>query len=161
MVKLYLSVVDALLKLVSFLVITMMASMAILAFYQVLTRFILHAPSPWTEEVLRREMIWLISLSISLGFRQGLHICVNTLHSLSGKKIRYFLHSIVAGLSIAFFSVIVWQGWKLSYGVRFQTFSSIDLSMFWAYLAIPVGATISIITLIAYYLELISEHREG
>lgn len=161
MVKLYLSVVNSVLKLVSFLVIAMMASMAILAFYQVLTRFIFHAPSPWTEEVLRREMIWLISLSISLGFRQGLHICVNTLHSLTGKNTRYFLHSIVVCLSIAFFSVIAWQGWQLSHGVRFQTFSSIELSMFWAYLAIPVGAALSIITLIAYYLELISERREG
>jgi TRAP-type C4-dicarboxylate transport system permease small subunit len=40
----------------------------------------------------------------------------------------------------------------MAWRVRFQTFASLELSMTWAYAAIPVGAAFSSIALVANFL---------
>lgn len=149
----YIRFADALAKLASFSLTTIMFIMVILAFYQVLTRFIFHDASPWTEEILRRAMIWMVALGLALGFRHGAHISVDVMARLENRLIKLMLPKVVFIISLIFLLSIVWLGSDMAYRVRFQTFGSLDISMFWAYLAIPVGAALSVITLIAHSLS--------
>jgi len=41
----------------------------------------------------------------------------------------------------------------LTYRVRFQTFASLDISIAWAYAAVPVGAALAIVAVIAQHLD--------
>lgn len=134
-------------------VIILMAVMVALGFFQVATRFILHEPSPWTEEVLRRGMIWMIALAMSLGFREGLHISVSLIQRVSGRATRAAVDALVFAASAFFFLFVAWVGYDMAVRVRFQSFASLELSMYWAYLAIPVGAGLSLVALVAHYVD--------
>lgn len=144
---------DALAGGASVLLITVMLVMVILAFYQVLTRFIFHDASPWTEEILRRAMIWMVTLGLALGFRHGAHISVDVIARVQNHVVRRLVPPTVFIISLVFLLTVVWLGSDMAYRVRFQTFGSLDISMSWAYAAIPVGAALSVITLIAHYLS--------
>ncbi|MBP6018586.1 MAG: TRAP transporter small permease [Burkholderiaceae bacterium] len=144
---------DALAGFTSLLLTVIMLIMVALAFYQVLTRFIFHDASPWTEEILRRAMIWMVTLGLALGFRHGAHISVDVIARVQNRLVQRVVPPTVFIISLLFLLTVVWLGSDMAYRVRFQTFGSLDISMFWAYLAIPAGAALSVITLIAHYLS--------
>lgn len=134
-------------------VIVLMVIMVALGFFQVVTRFILHEPSSWTEEILRRGMIWMIVLAMSLGFREGLHISVNLIQRVPSRVARAAVDALVFMASAFFFGFVAWVGYEMAVRVQYQTFASLELSMYWAYLAIPVGAGLSLVALIAHYVD--------
>ncbi|MGX5649529.1 TRAP transporter small permease [Hydrogenophaga borbori] len=130
----------------------LMGAMALLGFFQVATRFVLHEPSPWSEEFLRRAMIWLVAIGLSIGFRYGSHICVDVINRVRAAWLRAFVRSSVFLLSLVFLVTVAWIGTDMAWRVRFQSFASVELSMTWAYAAIPVGAAFAAIALIAQFI---------
>jgi C4-dicarboxylate transporter, DctQ subunit len=135
------------------LVLTLlMGSMAIIGFYQVATRFVLHEPSPWSEELLRRVMIWMVAIGLSIGFRYGSHICVDVINRVRATWLRSVVRHAVFMLTFVFLVTIAWIGTDMAWRVRFQSFASLDISMTWAYAAIPIGAAFAAIALVAQYI---------
>jgi TRAP-type C4-dicarboxylate transport system permease small subunit len=68
---------------------------------------------------------------------------------------------IITVSSLAFLSVLVWFGADLVWRIRFQTFSSVDLSMAWAYAALPVGAGLAMLSVVAQHFDPINEELES
>ena len=52
------------------------------AFYQVIARFVLHAPADWSEVLTRALLIWTVLLGVALAFRHGAMISVELLRNL-------------------------------------------------------------------------------
>jgi len=50
---------------------------SVLGLWQVAARFILEQPSSWTEEVMRRLLIWMVMLGTVAAFRQGALVSVD------------------------------------------------------------------------------------
>jgi C4-dicarboxylate transporter DctQ subunit len=139
-------------RVTAFLLTVLMGLMAVIGFYQVLSRFVLHEPSSWSEEVLRRTMIWMVAIGLSIGFRHGAHICVDVINRVRSAKIREVIRWSVFGVTLVFLLILFILGCDMAWRVRFQTFASLELSMTWAYAAIPVGAALSAIALVANFL---------
>ena len=59
------------------IVAPLMALMSLLVFLQVVSRFVLHIPMPWIEELLRISFIWTIMLSASIGIKRKAHLGVS------------------------------------------------------------------------------------
>ncbi len=57
--------------------------MSCLGLYQVLVRFVFNQPSPWSEELIGRLLIWAVALGIVAGFRQGALVSVDLMLRLS------------------------------------------------------------------------------
>jgi TRAP-type C4-dicarboxylate transport system permease small subunit len=131
-----------------------------LGLWQVLTRFILSQPSSWTEEVMRRLLIWCVMLGVVVAFRRGALVSVDLMLRSSRGAWRRLVRGLIAAVSLAFLAVIVWYGIDLAWRVRFQTFASIELSMAWAYAALPTGALLSIVAVVAQYLDPMNEELE-
>jgi len=127
----------------------LMGLMVVIGAYQVLSRFVLHNPAPWSEEVLRRAMIWMVALGLSIGFRYGAHISVDVIDRVRIAWVRRLVRWAVFSTTCVFLGMLVWLGADMAWRVRFQTFASVEFSMSWAYLAIPVGAALSLIALLA------------
>lgn len=131
---------------------TLLAVISCLGLWQVAARFILSQPSVWTEEVMRRLLIWCVMLGVVVALRQGVLVCVDlALRVTKGtwhQAVRLFVALVTAG----FLATICWFGVSLAWRVRFQTFASLDVSMAWAYAAVPVGAALAIVAVIAHYL---------
>jgi TRAP-type C4-dicarboxylate transport system permease small subunit len=131
-----------------------------LGLWQVLTRFLLSQPSSWTEEVMRRLLIWCVMLGVVVAFRRGALVSVDLALRLSRGAWRRALRALIAAVSLAFLAVVLWYGIDLAWRVRHQTFASIELSMAWAYAALPVGAALSMLAVLAQWLDPMNEELE-
>jgi TRAP-type C4-dicarboxylate transport system permease small subunit len=124
----------------------MLAVAASLGFWQILTRFVLEQPSEWTEVLIRFSLIWMVFMGIAAAFRQGAMVCVDVLYRWSGARTRRFLDWAVAAVSIALLLLIVWIGWDYAQRGKVQSVAGLEeISMFWAYLAMPVGSVFAIL----------------
>lgn len=131
----------------------LLAVVSAMGLWQVVSRFMLHEPSTWTEEAMRRLLIWMVMLGTVAAFRQGALVSVDLMHRLARGWWRVLVTTVIAVVTFVFLGVLLWFGIDLAWRVRFQTFASMDLSMAWAYAALPVGALLSMLAVVANLLD--------
>ena len=119
-----------------------------LAMYQVATRFVLGSPSTWSEVITRAAMIWSVFLGAAPAFREGGMIAVELVQRALPPRLGLWLHQTSLALSILFFGVLFWQGWAMVERVASQRLAALDISIGWAYAALPVGAVFTILALL-------------
>jgi TRAP-type C4-dicarboxylate transport system permease small subunit len=132
----------------------MMAIASALGLFQIITRFILESPAEWTEVLIRFSLIWMVFLGIPAAFREGAMISVDVLYRWGSPGMKRFLDWAVSVASLALVAVIIWWGWSYAQRGKVQSMIGLeDVSMFWAYLAMPVGAAFSVISIIGNWLD--------
>lgn len=131
----------------------LLAGIACLGMWQVTSRFVLSQPTTWTEESMRRLLVWMVMLGVVVAVRKGALVSVDLMLRLSSGTWRRVVRAIITGVHLSFFAVLVWFGMDLVWRVRFQTFASMELSMAWAYAAMPVGAILGIVATLAHHLD--------
>lgn len=131
----------------------LLAIVSCLGLWQVAARFLLQQPSSWTEEAMRRLLVWMVALGIVAAFRQGALVSVDLMLRVSRGGWRRLVRGAITITNLLFLSVLVWFGVDLVQRVRFQTFASMDLSMGWAYAALPVGAMLAMVAVVAHHLD--------
>ncbi|MEO7242863.1 MAG: TRAP transporter small permease [Variovorax sp.] len=132
----------------------MMVIAASLGVFQIITRFILERPAEWTEILIRLSLIWMVFMGIPMAFRQGAMVSVDVLHRWSGPRWRRWLDAIVSMAALTLIGIIVWWGWQYALRGRVQTMAGLEsLTMFWAYLALPVGGLFSVVGILANWAD--------
>lgn len=125
-----------------------------LGVWQIVTRFVIERPAEWTEVLIRFSLIWMVFLGIPQAFRIGAMVSVDVLYRWSGARMKRVLDAMVAVAALILIAVIVWVGWDYAQRGRVQTVIGLeDVSMFWAYLALPVGGVFSAIAIIGNWLD--------
>jgi TRAP-type C4-dicarboxylate transport system permease small subunit len=132
----------------------MLAIAASLGMWQIITRFILERPAEWTEVLIRFSLIWMVFLGIAQAFRVGAMVSVDVLYRWSGQRMRRVLDAAVALAALALIAILVKVGWDYALRGRVQTVIGLeDVSMFWAYLSMPVGGLFSAIAVLGNWLD--------
>jgi TRAP-type C4-dicarboxylate transport system permease small subunit len=132
----------------------MLAIASSLGVFQIITRFVLERPAEWTEVMIRFSLIWMVFLGIPLAFRQGAMVSVDVLYRWSKPGMRRVLDWVVCIAALALMAVVLWWGWDYANRGKVQSMIGLeDVSMFWAYLAMPVGAVFSAIGIIGNLLD--------
>jgi TRAP-type C4-dicarboxylate transport system permease small subunit len=132
----------------------MMALAATLGMFQILMRFVLEQPAEWTEVLIRFSLIWMVFLGIPAAFRQGAMISVDVLYRWSSAATRRILDWVVFAAAMVLMAVLLWWGWDYAQRGSVQTMAGLEsVSMFWAYLAMPVGAVFCVLGLIGNLLD--------
>ena len=127
---------------------------ASLGMFQIVTRFVLEQPAEWSEILIRISLIWMVFLGIPAAFRQGAMVSVDVLYRWSPPRIKRILDWVVCAAALALIAVIVWWGWDYAQRGSVQTVIGLeDVSMFWAYLALPVGGVFSVIAIFGNWLD--------
>ena len=132
----------------------MLVVAAALGVYQIFTRFVIESPAEWTEVLIRFSLIWMVFLGIPAAFRQGAMVSVDVLYRWSSPGVKRLLDWVVAAAALVLIGVIIWWGWD--YAKRGQVQSMIGLegvSMFWAYLAMPVGGLFAAVGIVGNALD--------
>lgn len=132
----------------------MLAIASALGVFQVFTRFVLEQPAEWTEVLIRFSLIWMVFLGVPMAFRQGAMISVDALYRAVPPRLQRVLDLVIALAALALMLIILW--WGSDYAIRgsVQTMAGLEsLSMFWAYIAMPVGAVFSLLSIVAHYLD--------
>ncbi len=140
----------------------MLAIAASLGIWQIVTRFIIERPAEWTEVLIRFSLIWMVFMGIPLAFRLGAMVSVDVLHRLSGPRTRRALEAVAAIASLVLMAVVIIVGWDYAQRGRVQTMAGLEeISMFWAYVALPVGGVFSSIAIIANWIEPVRAELEN
>lgn len=152
---------DALLKLergstalATVLACAMLVVAASLGIWQIVTRFVIERPAEWTEVLIRFSLIWMVFLGIPVAFRIGAMVSVDVLYRWSGRRLRRLLDAMVALAALGLIGVTIVVGWDYARRGSVQTVIGLeDVSMFWAYLALPVGGVFSVIAILGNWLD--------
>jgi TRAP-type C4-dicarboxylate transport system permease small subunit len=132
----------------------MMAIAASLGIYQIFTRFVIEQPAEWTEVLIRFSLIWMVFMGIAAAFRQGAMVSVDVLYRWGSPRVKRTLDWVVAIAALLLIGVIVWWGWDYANRGKVQSMIGLeDVSMFWAYLAMPVGGLFAAIGVIGNLLD--------
>ncbi len=125
-----------------------------LGLWQIITRFVIERPAEWTEVLIRFSLIWMVFLGIPLAFRIGAMVSVDVLYRWSGRRLRRVLDAFVAVAALGLVSVIIVVGWDYAQRGKVQSVIGLeDVSMFWAYLAMPVGGVFCVLAIVANWLD--------
>ena len=121
-----------------------MAGMTILG---VVFRYFMSSPFQWTEELARFLMLGMCFLAINIALRRKQHIAIRLVVDYLPKTIVKIIDYISDGLMAFFLVVLFWRGCLMATNTM-MTGHSIDISMFWPYLTMPVGIGLTMIQLI-------------
>ncbi len=132
----------------------MLAVASSLGMFQILMRFVFEQPAEWTEVLIRFSLIWMVFLAIPAAFRQGAMVSVDVLYRWSPPRVRRVLDWVVCLAALALIGVIIWWGWDYAQRGGVQSMAGLEsMSMFWAYLAMPVGGLFCVVGIIVNLID--------
>ena len=116
--------------------------MSVILMLQIISRFLVFFPLPWSQELLQFMNIWMVFLGAGLAVKEGGHIRVEFLRERLPEKIKPFFNALsnMVSLTIVFFVAI--QAYTLVEKTAKQTFGSLPFSMSWFYLSLLVGCSL-------------------
>lgn len=123
---------------------------SLIGLYQVVARFLLHRAAEWSEPLIQMSLIWMAYLGIAGALRSGTLISVDWLLSLSTGRMRRVVQGLILVCVLVLLGCIGWFGVVLALRVKFQTIAGLGISTSWAYVALPVGAIVSMVSAIAH-----------
>ena len=119
-----------------------LAMVTAILFFQVCARVFLGTNFPWAEEIARLLMLWVAMLGGSILIKENDLISVDFLDPIMPKFMLKYREVVITLLLFWLCSVLAIEGWlQADYG-RKVYLSSVEVSMFWPYFAIPVGAAL-------------------
>ena len=130
------------------LVIVANAAMLLLVFGQVITRYVFGWTPHFGEELARYLFVWVVFLSLPLVARYGGHMCIETLTSRVKGRMLKTLNILADIFSIAFLSIMVWNGARMVALADFQTSPAMMIPMSWVYVVIPFGCGVRLLYVI-------------
>lgn len=137
-----------------------LALMSCVTFYQVLTRFVFERPSTWSEVASRSLMIWMVYLGLVAVLRAGALISIDLIFEMVPQYVRKALSVVLAAITLCVLGVMIWYGWAMTLRVSGQTLAGLtdpitgsNISIGLVYAAIPIGAALSVIAVLARLAE--------
>jgi len=123
---------------------------SLLLFVNVVMRYIFLLPIYWAEELSRYLMVWMIFIGASQVTLQGGHIAVDIVPRLLSKRANLTLALVINLVCILFSIVLAYFSYKqmMRVKVAHQISPAMELPMWIAYLAIPLGAVLMLIRFI-------------
>ncbi len=134
--------VDCLLK---WFLAGLMTAIVLVVCWQVVSRFVLNAPSSITEELSRSLLIWIGMVGAAFAYRTGVHLGFDMLtRRLTGVKQQRAAMFLTA--AVVLFAVVVmvfgggnlvWLTWELN-----QISAALGIKMAYIYIALPLSGTL-------------------
>lgn len=115
---------------------------------EVILRYVFKHSLIFTEELARYLMVWIVFLGSALAIRDKAHIRINILVKKLNPTFRQVAHLLEHGLVLLFLVIIAVEGIRILPGQLRQMCITMDISLFYFYLAIPVGAVLMIVYLL-------------
>lgn len=140
--------------------IVLMVGMLIFGFLQVFSRFVLRAPIGWSEELLTYSFSWASFIGASLAIYSNSHFSVDILVKHLGKPVQKVFKLFVWFLILVFSMYLLVTGARLAQLNSIQRMNILPLSMFWAYLSLPIMGLFIVIHGVEKILEVFFDLHE-
>lgn len=135
--------------------------MTLFILYSVFMRYVLNKAPTWSEELTRYIMVWAALLGMGIASRYNKHI---GLSDLVGKLWGRWTNTVLTIgdiLSTLFWVLVFVTGISITLMVAPQRSPSMNLPMWIAYIAVPVGGACSVIELVFVALRRVKARGES
>jgi TRAP-type C4-dicarboxylate transport system permease small subunit len=141
-----------------YLIASLLGGMCLLAMLQVIVRLTLnisgvHLSVPWSEELGRSLMIWLIFLGAAYACRYDQMIALTFIADALPASMQRIMDAVSALLSVAFYGLLVSVGMAAASFGWMELSPVLQLPKAYVYYAMPVGAAMMIVNTLALLVE--------
>lgn len=137
--KRYSLITSTLMRLAKALIIAFSVVMVVVTLAQVVFRYVVAAPLPWSEELARYCFVWIVFLGGAIGLARGVHLGVDLLVEMLPARLRFALELVVNALIAAFAVAVIYASTPVLSINMMQRSPALGVQMSWIYLAIPVS----------------------
>ena len=122
------------------LAIILLIAMLAIVDVAVFMRYVMNDALAWSEEIAKFVMVWLTFVVAPIGLRMGAHVGIGVLiGNLRGRARQVLLIAIFMAI-ISLMVVFVKEGSFMTWNARIQRASTIDLSILYVYICMPIGS---------------------
>jgi TRAP-type C4-dicarboxylate transport system permease small subunit len=135
--------------------VVLMIVMVIVMNALVVTRYLFAYSAPWTEEVTRYAMVWLVMLGAGVLALFDDHITLNMAVDLLPARLRAWQRLLVQLFVFTIALLIFWKGMLFAQGMGEVIAPALQVSMIYAAVSVPIGgALIAIFSAIRVIVEI-------
>jgi TRAP-type C4-dicarboxylate transport system permease small subunit len=134
----------------AWLLAALVAVITVVTFLQVFTRYVTENPLIWTEEVARYLFVWITLIGGAAAVRTNGHFGLDILRRLF-PALRIPLGAITMLVVLVFFALLFYTGILETQQAATQMSPALQVTMHWAFLAIPIGAALALWHVIAHW----------
>ena len=128
------------LRVFRWLAVGLIAVMTAIVLSGVFFRYVLNDALSWSEEIAKFLMVWMTFIAAPLAFRAGALVAIDAVPRLLKGRARQLLLVIIQLVIISLMVAFVDRGSFLAKNAYIQRASTIDLSITYVYIAMPIGA---------------------
>jgi tripartite ATP-independent transporter DctM subunit len=111
----------------------------VVLFAGVVSRYVLHAPLIWSDELASMLFLWLAMLGAVVAFRRSEHMRMTALVASAGPRLRAYLDLVAICAALAFLLLIVHPAYEYASDEGVITTPALQISNAWRAAALPIG----------------------
>ncbi|GAB5468435.1 MAG: TRAP transporter small permease [Rhodospirillales bacterium] len=115
---------------------------------QVVLRFGFNEALPWPEEASRYAMIWVVMLFAGILIKDEELISVDFFDHFWPKRVIVLRNIVYRALLFGLLVVLLVEGWDQALAAWRRTTAVTQISWFWPYVAIPIGAGLMLLQMV-------------
>ncbi len=132
-------ILSSLLRVATFSIIVISVLMVVVTLAQVIFRYVISSPLPWSEELARYCFVWIVFLGGAIGLSRGIHLGVDLFVNLLPEKFRVGLEVLSYALIACFAASVVYASYPVINMNMLQRSPALGVQMTWIYIAIPIS----------------------
>ena len=117
----------------------LVAAEVVILFAGVVSRYLLHKPLTWSDELASTLFLWLAMFGSVIAVRQNTHMRMTALVSMMSARKAQFFDALALAVTLAFFLLVGYSAVEYAYEESFITTSALEISGSWRATAFPVG----------------------
>ncbi|HUW17797.1 MAG TPA: TRAP transporter small permease [Sedimentisphaerales bacterium] len=129
----------------------LLAVMFVIIISEVAFRYVLTRSVFWTEELARYVMFYMVLIGSSAGVRQNRHPSLSFVIQKFPAGFQRKWSVLIDGLVLLVLVVIFWEGAFMAVDEWPGKTAALRISFFWVYLALPIGAFLMMVQIVAEY----------
>ena len=116
-------------------------------------RYVLNDAIPWSEEIAKFVMVWMTFIVAPVGLKTGAHIAIDALANRIQGRLYFLLQVWIFSAVILLMLMFVDEASFLTWNARIQRASTIDVSILYVYIAMPIGCAITALVSFEFWLN--------
>jgi TRAP-type C4-dicarboxylate transport system permease small subunit len=131
--------------LVEFPAALLVAAEVVVLLMGVISRYVLHTPLVWSDELASILFLWLAMLGSIVALRRGEHMRMTAIVGKLSPHRRAFLDLIAIAAALAFLLLVVGPAYQFAEDEMFVTTPSLEIANSWRAAALPIGIALMIL----------------
>jgi tripartite ATP-independent transporter DctM subunit len=111
----------------------------VILFAGVISRYVMHQPLIWSDELASILFLWLAMLGAVVAFRRAEHMRMTAVVASAGPKMWAYLDVVATCAALAFLLMILRPAYEYAYEESFITTPALQIPNTWRAAALPVG----------------------